>query len=104
MKKAVCVLIYLMAILLMSTSIKAEDEMGPQHMLAIAKITGACGIMGEMISFQKKTQLAGGDEFVVRFWQAEAARLGKTIEKYHSDCEDAIALYDTFWKLTDSKD
>lgn len=76
----------------------AEEKVDPQGVLAIAKITGACGIMDEMISFQKKTKLPGGDDFVARFWQAESARQGKTVQQMSDDCNKAIGAYDNLWK------
>jgi hypothetical protein len=83
----------------LSLSIAAEEEkIDPQAPLAIAKIAGACGIMDEMIDFQKKTQLEGGNEFVTRFWQAESARQGKTVEQMSDDCNKAIAMYGQLWK------
>ena len=82
----------------MPASLRAEDKIDPQGILAIAKITGACGIMDEMVSFQKKTKMEGGDDFVFRFWQTESARQGKTVQQMHDDCNQAISAYETLWK------
>lgn len=90
----------IMAILFpLSFSIAAEEgAIAPQAHLAIAKIAGACGIMDEMIDFQKKTKMEGGDEFVTRFWQTESARQGKTVEQVSDDCNRSITMYGQLWK------
>jgi hypothetical protein len=85
----------------MPVALRAEDTIDPQGILAIAKITGACGIMDEMVSFQKKTKMEGGDDFVFRFWQTESARQGKTVQQMHDDCNKAISAYDFLWKSTE---
>ncbi len=79
----------------------ADDELTLQGMLATAKIAGACGIMDSMIDLQKTTKLAGGDEFVTRFWTVEAARLGLTVEQLSDRCTKAIAGYDKMWALAE---
>lgn len=89
-------------ILPFSSSIAAEEGMDPQALLAIAKIAGACGIMDQMIDFQKKTKMQGGDEFVTRFWQTESARLGNTVEQMSVDCDKAITVYDRFRKAIEA--
>jgi hypothetical protein len=63
-------------------------------MLVVAKMTGACGIMNAMLGFQSATKMTGGDEFVVRFWTTESARLGMTLQQYAERCKAAIRLYD----------
>lgn len=80
----------------------AEENIDPQGILAIAKIAGACGIMDEMIDFQKKTQLEGGNEFVTRFWHAESARRGMTVEETSEQCNQAIVTYDKLWTSMDN--
>jgi hypothetical protein len=92
------ILALLVLTLSMPSVLRAEDKIDPQGVLAIAKITGACGIMDEMISFQTKTKMAGGDDFVARFWQAESARQGKTVQQMSDDCNKAIGAYDNLWK------
>ncbi len=34
------------------------------------------------VQFQKNTQMDGGDNFSMRFWTAEAARLGQYFQDY----------------------
>lgn len=72
-----------------------------QGILAIAKMTGACGIMDSMIHLQKTTQLEGGDEFVTRFWKFEAARQGKTVEELSETCNMSVAAYNKLWEITE---
>lgn len=38
----------------------AQDDLSAQGILAIGKMTGACGIMDSMIQFQKTTRMEGG--------------------------------------------
>lgn len=95
-------LIFLIGSAATISNAKAKDGIEPQGILAVSKIAGACGILDQMIDFQKKTKMPGGDEFVTRFWQTEAARQGKTVEKMSSDCDDAILGYDKMWKASES--
>jgi hypothetical protein len=46
---------------------------------------------------QKTTKMPGGDEFVVRFWSVEAARLGMTVEQLSQRCNESVAAYGTLW-------
>ena len=69
---------------------------------AVSKIAGACGILDSMLYFQKTTKMSGGDEFVVRFWTVEAARLGLSMQQYSDKCNQSITLYDKFWKALES--
>ena len=66
-----------------------------QQCLALAsKVAGVCGVMQQMATFQKSTQMPGGDKFIERFWKTEFARLGKSQETFFRECEGAIAIYD----------
>lgn len=84
-----------------SSNAAATDELSMQDVIAVAKMTGACGILQSMSAFQANTQLEAGDEFLSRFWQSEAARLGKSSEQYLKDCQAAIAAYERLWKLSE---
>jgi hypothetical protein len=66
-------------------------------LLATGKLTGACGIMKLQLEFQENTKLDNGYKFIARFWTAEAARLGKTLEKYAADCAVTVNNYDDFY-------
>ncbi len=59
--------------------------------------------MNSMIVFQSQTKMNGGDEFVERFLQTEAARLGTTVEERFKMCDKAISNYDTWFKLMKSE-
>lgn len=80
---------------------RAEDGLTVQGTLAIAKMTGACGILHSMMQFQENTKLQGGDEFVVRFWAVEAARLGLTTQELAEHCNKSVTAYDKLWKLAE---
>jgi len=75
----------------------AQNEPSGQGLLVIAKMTGACGVLNSMIQFQTSTRMPGGEEFVARFWNVEAARLGLTVQQLSDQCDDSIAAYDTIW-------
>ena len=80
----------------------AEDDLSGQGVMAMSKITGACGILDSMIYFQKTTQMPGGDDFVSRFWVAEAARLGLSMQEYSDRCNKSIAAYNKLWEAMES--
>ena len=101
MKNMICAVMVLLPMTLAGSVATANDELTLQGMLATAKIAGACGIMDSMIDLQRTTKLAGGDEFVTRFWSVEAARLGLTVEQLSDRCTKAIAGYDKMWALAE---
>ena len=74
-----------------------SKELTPQDILVIAKMAGACGILDSMIQFQNTTRMAGGNEFVTRFWSVEAARLGMSVEQLSDRCTRSINAYDKMW-------
>ncbi|MCK9505895.1 MAG: hypothetical protein M0Q95_17165 [Porticoccaceae bacterium] len=74
-----------------------------QEVLAIAKIAGACGILDSAITFQASTKMSGGDEFVSRFYQVEAARLGRSVEELLKLCNDSIRIYDMLWAASEEE-
>lgn len=86
-----------------TVSAQAADVGGDlQEILAISKTAGVCGVMQQMVAFQSTTKMPGGDEFIVRFWTTEFARLGKSQEQFIRECELAIARYDAYWKAFDA--
>jgi len=99
------VLIFLVLVVVGSatakTENKAEDTLDPRWVLAVAKNTGSCGIMQEMISFQQKTKMQGGDDFVTRFLQTESARRGIAVNQMFDECNDSIAKYGDLWQFMD---
>lgn len=72
----------------------AGDASIVQDMALASKFAGVCGVMQQMATFQKSTQMPGGDQFIERFWKTEFARLGKSQETFLRECEGAIAIYD----------
>lgn len=76
----------------------AQNELTAQGMLATAKFAGACGILDSMITFQKTTRMPGGEDFVVRFWAVEAARLGLSVQALSDRCSQSITAYDKLWQ------
>ena len=94
--------LWLLIALICSSPANAEGDLSPQGILAVAKIAGACGILDSTIHFQKTTQMPGGDDFISRFWVAEAARLGLSMQEYSDRCNQAIALYDKLWNAMES--
>jgi len=83
------------------TTARAQDDLNVQSLMAIAKMSGACGILDSQLTFQQTTKLPGGDEFVVRFWRVEATRLGLAMQEYSDRCDQAIAAYDRLWKASE---
>jgi hypothetical protein len=85
------------AVALTAVPARSQGSADPKGVLAIAKITGACGILDSMIHFQKTTRMPGGDEFVTRFWTVESARLGISVEQLSSRCNRATKAYNEMW-------
>jgi hypothetical protein len=79
----------------------ANEDRGVQDLLILSKFTGVCGVMQQMASFQLATKMPGGDEFIARFWRTEFARLGKSQDQFLKECEQSIAAYDKFYKLSE---
>ena len=53
------------------------------------------------LQFQESTKMDGGNEFVVRFWTTEAARLGKTLNEYAAHCVSTVSAYDKLWDMVE---
>lgn len=102
MKYIKSLLILALSLTLFSFQANAAEGQSAQEIMAVSKIAGACGILDSMLYFQKTTKMSGGDEFVVRFWTAEAARLGLSMQQYSDKCNQSITLYDKFWKALES--
>tara|TARA_R110002072_G_scaffold301652_1_gene481861 strand:+ start:2066 stop:2320 length:255 start_codon:yes stop_codon:yes gene_type:complete len=80
-----CFLVLFLIISFSPHSQSGEEQEGANPILgilAVSKYAGACGILGLQAEFQSTTKLEGGDEFLVRFWTTEAARLGMSMEEY----------------------
>jgi len=75
-------------------SSQAQDDPTAQTSLATAKMAGACEILDQLVQFQTSTGIDGGDLFVARFWESEAARLGLLDTQELSDlCDKSILTY-----------
>ncbi len=99
--------LYHVGLLLLVSSSSWADETPPvsgTEMLAAAKLSGACGIIGQMASFQDSTKMAGGTEFLNRFMTTEAARLGWTLDQYVERCRGAHQVYQTFYDAFDQRE
>ena len=93
----------LFIVIVFSAAITHADDLSTvQGTLAVAKFTGTCGILDSMISFQKTTQMPGGDDFVARFWTTEAARLGLSMQQYSDRCDRSIEMYNQIWEAAES--
>lgn len=95
-------LIIALAFLVAEGTAAAQSDLSPRHLLSVAKMAGACGTLDSMIQLQKTTKLPGGDDFVVRFWSTEAARLGLTVQQLSDTCNRSVAAYDRLWSAAES--
>ncbi|MFC4729501.1 hypothetical protein [Coralloluteibacterium thermophilus] len=57
--------------------------------------------MDSMIQLQKTTRMEGGEAFVLRFWEVEAARLGMSVAQLSEQCNQSLSAYDTLWRLSE---
>ena len=73
-------------------------------MMVVAKATGMCGVLSQLVRFQETTKMKGGDEFIMRFLNTEAARLGHTVESYIGQCPSVIEKYKGFMELLGFKE
>ena len=62
-------------------------------MMVVAKATGMCGVFSQLVRFQETTKMKGGDEFIMRFLNTEAARLGHTLDSLIGQCPDVVSKY-----------
>lgn len=91
---------------LIANAEEANNEAGDQlvSMMVVAKATGMCGVLSQLVRFQETTKMKGGDEFVMRFLNTEAARLGHTVESYVGQCPDVIEKYNGYMELIGFKE
>lgn len=94
MKVLVLVIVALAVSVSASHAQRGTPELSLESFLVVGKASGACGILNLQLTFQQTTRMAGGDEFVVRFWTTEAARLGMTLKEYSDHCNRTLASYD----------
>ena len=88
---------FLLLIFVFSPIVYSDDDQESSDfargLLATGKFSGGCGIFKLQIEFQENTQLAGGSEFIARFWTTEAARLGMSLEEYAEQCKTVVQSY-----------
>jgi len=78
---------------LLLPTINANDNDPLIDLLIVAKATGMCGTIKQLTAFQESTKMPGGDEFILRFVNTEAARLGKTVPQFLSECQSSVGIY-----------
>jgi hypothetical protein len=102
-RSLVMIKLLFISILVFSSFTNAEEKQGDMSeiigMMVVAKATGMCGVLSQMINFQQTTKMDGGDEFMIRFINTEAARLGKTLEVYVGDCPPIVEKYNGYMKM-----
>lgn len=80
-------------LILLSGISHANDNEALMDALVAAKATGMCGAIKQMSAFQESTKMPGGDDFILRFLNSEAARLGKTLPEFLAQCKAAVGSY-----------
>lgn len=97
MKNHMVVLIFL----LIANNANAEltHQQIIRNLTDIAKNSGMCETLKEIVLFQKTTKMSGSEEFVSRFLEAEAERLGMSVKQLHSWCKKSNDSYAEFVSL-----
>ena len=95
---------FLLAITSLSSSVSSQERSSKDYsaivdMMIAAKATGMCGVFVQMAIFQESTKMPGGDEFIVRFFNTEAVRLGHTLESFTKQCSAVVNEYNSNMKL-----
>ncbi|NQY88359.1 MAG: hypothetical protein HRT51_11565 [Colwellia sp.] len=85
--------IFIFFFALCSGYVNANEAKSINDMLITAKIAGMCGAISQIVTFQETTKMPKGDEFVLRFLNTEAARLGKSVTEFLQDCVAASQKY-----------
>ena len=93
MKKLLTVLFFVTV-----ASLPARADVSPQATLMVANVAGECDILYDMVDFQKKNNINGGEEYVAKFWASEAAKLSLSVEQLSDRCGKSTAAYDKLWK------
>ncbi|MDP5036707.1 MAG: hypothetical protein NWQ42_11380 [Alishewanella sp.] len=63
------------------------------QMMIVAKATGMCDALSQIITFQQTHKMPGSDQFVIRFLNDEAARLNKSLDDYMAQCAAVSEQY-----------
>ena len=72
------------------------------EIMVVSKMTGLCGALSQMVTFQEATKMEGGDAFMIRFFTAEAARLGHTLDAFVEQCKDTTQYYQALYTELES--
>ncbi|OUR70774.1 hypothetical protein A9Q78_11785 [Methylophaga sp. 41_12_T18] len=99
-------LLILITIIVFSQSLLAEESSESTQlveMMVTAKATGMCGVFSQMARFQESTKMPGGDEFIVRFLNTEAARLGYSLEEFMAACPTVTKNYNAYMNLLNNE-
>ncbi len=99
MLKKILILLFLIPVLANAEEPNAEASDELVNMMVIAKATGVCGVIAQLIRFQETTKMEGGNEFIVRFLSTESARLGLTLESYTGRCPNITEKYKGYMEL-----
>jgi len=81
----------------------AQEGPSPQAVLMVANVAGECEILNSMVSFQKKNNLPGGNDYVSQFWASEASTLGLTVEQMADRCNTSTTAYNKLWDAATPK-
>ena len=68
-----------------------------------AQIAGAYGMMSQIISFQVKTKMKGGDEFIIKFINTKAESLGLTSEEFVKNLKNIDDEFKIYMKILEMK-
>ena len=94
------VFLFLFFPLLLNAEESDKNEYGEiVGMMVVAKATGMCGVLSQLIRFQETTKMKGGDEFIMRFLNTEAARLGHTVDTFVGQCPNVTEKYKGYMEL-----
>lgn len=83
-----------------ASSSEPTDDNFLHELMALSKMAGLCGAFKQMANFQEATQMAGGEEFFVRFVQTESARLGYEMDEMLENCTSVVAKYSALYEAT----
>lgn len=86
------------------TNIYANENKEILDSIALGKIAGMCGLVKQMATFQNTTQMKGGNEFITRFLNTEATRLGMSLEVFLSGCIKSVDNYTRVIESLEKKD
>jgi len=94
-------LFILVTVLTLTTLVYADETASSDPLLEaiiVAKNSGMCGVFGQLARFQASTKMPGGDEFLMRFLNTEAARLGQSIGEFMDQCNRVTDYYDAMYE------